>query len=108
MRCSNKIKFICEDEAVAVELISFLKKCSLNPSCTIPALASLVNSLKLEGCSLACEEGMFYDPEEATTVFRNLAKLIVSVSPNVTVLCEVDSRDEHSESEIRIEIENGQ
>ena len=27
MRCSNKIKFICEDEAVAVELISFLKKC---------------------------------------------------------------------------------
>lgn len=36
MRCSNKIKFICEDEAVAVELISFLKKCSLNPSCTIP------------------------------------------------------------------------
>lgn len=71
MRCSNKIKFICEDEAVAVELISFLKKCSLNPSCTIPALASLVNSLKLEGCSLACEEGMFYDPEEATTVFKS-------------------------------------
>lgn len=74
----------------------------------IPALASLVNSLKLEGCSLACEEGMFYDPEEATTVFGNLAKLIVSSTPNVTVLCEVDSRDEHSESEIRIEIENGQ